>query len=331
MKKVLIAVAVVASLALVTSASAQSISNSNSHSQSASQAIGAITNPTANSQGIGVGQVTLKQSFAGSNIPANIPAVQMPMGRVPEIFGPSGQPTVMAGVPLIEWYNAVTRPVATRAHRLADIRAEGDSGLTSIVFSPHQDYYLGAVEKTAHKYVDSGNVGNPTNASFPWSLPSSPSRTVSVSTSTSDVLVNTVQSLPGSGMYVPLGVVTVEVTAKTGGVPFTTVRSDVANYIFDHLKGWKNVYILTNSGAVGGTASVSNSGHDLSLVGSGISFALNRATGGVLGAGISGGNGTTRVNARLGTTYLLFAPANGNNGIDVEISSLRKVYRHEKK
>ncbi|VAW31773.1 hypothetical protein MNBD_CPR01-203 [hydrothermal vent metagenome] len=322
-KKMSVLLAIVAvSFVFAFTASAQTVISS-ATSNSKSKAIGAITNPTAiagnktSVNGVsGNVKVGLRQNFAGSNIPGNFPSMQVPMGRVPEVFTTPGVPPVVSGLQLMEWYKVVCRPMATREHRLSEMSFKGESGDTSIIFVPHQDYFDGGAtvvktraESTSPKFFNIEGDDAPVQR-----------------VSTSGALVNSVSSLYRAGMYVPLGVVTIEVTKKEGGVPISVIQSDLRAFIFDHLSGFGIVDTLTNPHAIGAMAAMSNSGAGFSLMGQGLSYALDRASGGLLGGGFSGGYGSTGANAKLGSTYVLLAPSKDGNGIFIDPNTLSRAY-----
>ena len=328
MKKISVVLSIVATLLVFAFTASAQTATSVANSNSSSTAVGAITNPTAvagtNTAVNGVsGSVNLglRQNFAGSNIPGNFPSMQVPMGRVPEVFTTPGVPPVVSGLQLMEWYKVVCRPMATRTHRLSEMSFKGESGDTSIIFVPHQDYFDGgatvveaSAESTSPKFFNvEGDDAQPAQHTIQ-----------------SGLLVNNVSSLYRAGMYVPLGVVTIEVTKKEGGVPLSVIESDLRSFIFDHLSGFGVVDTLTTPGAVGAMAAMSNSGAGFSLMGQGLSYALDRASGGLLGGGFSGGYGSTGANAKLGSTYVLFAPSKDGNGIFIDPNTLSRAYSKKK-
>ncbi len=315
MKKIILATAI---LTLAFAPSAFAAQSAQSVAISGSQATGAITNPSATS--------SLKQTFEGSHtsIPAPMPSVITPAIPSSEIFGPSGMPTVVAGIQMSEWYASYCKPVATREHRLVAIHLSGESGKTEITFVPHQDYFM------------TGSVNSSVDTTWEYKKIRTKKgyvKKVVWNTQTmSDISVDRVSALPGMGSYVPLGVVTIQVTDKDGGVPLSVVRSDLRSFAFDHLKGWSKVYTLTTGGAVGAVATRSSGGIGFSLLGQGVNYALNGATGGLLGGGVSLGSGSAGADARVGSTYVLFAPANGSaDTVFIRPYTLDRAYHHQKK
>ncbi len=314
MKKIILATAIL-TLAFAPSAFAAQ-SAAQSVAISGSQATGAITNPSASVNATINPSAIVNQNFAASHIPAPMPSVVAPSIPSPEIFGSAGMPTVVAGIPLSEWYASYCKPVATREHRLVAIHVTGESGETAVTFVPHQDYF----ERGNLTDDDDNSNGMSNGMMIVWS------------SNKAKKTVQQVSSLPGiGGSYVPLGIVTIQVTDKEGGIPLSVVRSDLRSFAFDHLNGWSKVYTLSTSGAVGTVATRSSGGIGFSLLGQGVNYALNGATGGLLGGGVSLGSGSAGADARVGSTYVLFAPPNGSTDtVFVKPVMLDRVY-HQKK
>ncbi len=251
---------------------------------------------TGGKGGQGVGSVTVKQNFAASKIPLQVPTVFAPSVPVPEIFSRLNAPTVVKGIPITEWYTRACDTTATRAHPLKDEYHTGSwrdekyllggrfsiSGDTDVTFSPAQGYYLQHYPKYGKKMP-----------LFP-----KPVETQSVS------IITPAQAR--THKYVCLGLLTVVASKK--GLPLSGIIADARIFPLGYMRGFRKVSLVLLPSAVAAALGVQTSGKSFSLVPSIVHAAASALTSGGAGASVSAGEGTTYSSAKLGATFLVLAP-----------------------
>ncbi len=327
-RKFIVAVSTAALVLCASPAFAAGNAVAHSNASSSAAAIGAMGAPVANARGgnasakggqatssltatqtaqggqggQGVGSVSVKQNFAASKIPMQVPTVMAPAVPSPPIFGGLNAPTEVKGIPLTEWFVANCDTTATREHPLKDEHFHHQkylfgggmsiSGDTDITFSPTQGYYF------ARQYPHyKGEI--PYNA-HPVLVDS--------------VRIRTPQQVRGH-KYKCLGLLQVRATKKD--LPFSSVIADARIFPLGYMEGRKKVTLVLVPSAVAAALGVRTAGSSFSLVPSFVKMASSALTGGAAGASISGGEGATYASSQIGATFLVLSPSKGGQVFNI--------------
>lgn len=291
------------SVAFAGSSTASSASNSNA----SSIAIGNLSVPTANAGALAGAAVIgapvtinpntstklqVNQKFEAPDLSRAVPGspgLILPQGSVPQIFGAFGGSVNENGIDLTLLYNEVCPSKAVRGYTLVDKTFDGESGKTSIVFSPNIEYAM------TQKKISQGSWG-----------------------SSSQEVQEVDLKIGKSGHFKCLGIMTVLAeNKKAGSVPFSTILTDAKAFPFNEMSGYPKVLLLSYVNAIAATKGVENMGGGMGLSG-GLSQFFNPFLG-VLGAGVSTSSGITFPEAKTGATFLVLAE--DPEGVFIDLSS----------
>lgn len=317
--------------------------NSTAGAVSSSNAVGAITNPTANSSAnssvvssptttssvdfkptntlssLGAGgdaksDVKIEQNFQASKIPPSTPLPVVPGVPVPQIFGGLNAPATVSGIPLILKYLDDCQPVATRKNKLQVKFSDGASEKTAISFMPNQDYQdKREVIVTKQDQLQKNWDGNP---SYVSDSVVQPVETVRISFPTQ------------AKKYTCLGILTVMAKKKESGVPFTAILSDAQIYPLENMTGYKNILLVSVRDAIATALGVGNSGSGISVAPGISALATNALTAGALSLGYSSGTGGTFSDSQIGTTFLVLSLAANSEGVVIDPAQIHGSYPH---
>ena len=109
-----------------------------------------------------------------------------------------------------------------------------------------------------------------------------------------------------SGRYKCLGIMTVSAVDKDAReVPYSVVESDATNFPMDRMEGFPKIVLLSSSDAISATKGVDNSGSGFGL-GGGASKFFDPLLG-TLGVSVSNSSGVSFPETKIGTTFLVLA------------------------
>ncbi len=260
--------------------------------------VGNVTSKSGNAKSSAIGTVkvggaSVTQNFAASKIPAQLPIVSAPGVPVPQIFSRLNAPTNMKSVPLVEWEETTCDTTATREYPLKDMVFKNHyllggklelSGNTTVVFSPTHIYFW--LKKIP-----------PYKGEMPMFIHPVKVKSVSIITAQE----------ARAHKYLCLGLLTV--VSKKDGLGLAGVISDARVAPLGYMEGWRNIKLVLIPSAVAAATGVRTAGKSFSIIPTFVKMASSALSGGGAGASISGGEGATYASARIGATFLVFAPS----------------------
>lgn len=223
------------------------------------------------------------------------PAPEIPdsSGSTPQIFWGPTLPANILGVNMTLEYLKACKPRYKKDIDVRDIVQKGASGLTSITFTPHANYF-------------EQKNGEPVK----------------------EVLIAIPEDESSSDKYVCLGIMKVEALMKKAtDSQFDTLTNDAGMFGSENFKGgYTEVYLITVPGAISKNLGVSNRGG-----GAGIAPALSSLAGETfrgVGTSFSGQKGDTFTTGQLGVTFVVVAkPKDGDRSVEFKTGNLLTVYK----
>lgn len=253
--------------------STSSVSNSG-NSQSGSSS-------SSSSQGGSVSHVGNVSNAGNSSVVINnpkplppAPGIITPNSAAPTLFDQRGLPANAKGLDLAIRFMRACPSTYVKGTKLSEVREKGDSGRTSLIFTPHSNYA---------KYSNGKDVGE------------------------SDVVEIPDNAKAGEFRYLCLGLIQSEALAKEASdVPIQTVIGDAVRFAGDNLSGFSKIHLVL----IPKEALSVNMGVDAGGKGFGIAPGASGMISSLLAtlsAGYSSNTGQTFPAAQLGGTFLVVA------------------------